>query len=182
VRLPIVEAAMNVNETQPNEVVALAKMISGGLRMKKIAVLGLAFKPDTDDMREAVSIKVINSLLSQHAFVKAYDPAAMENARKVFESLPKERGNRLYFASSALDAIEGTDCCIIVTEWDEFRKLEPSDFKSKMRHAVVVDGRRVYNPKIFSSKLKFAAIGLAGDATLSETAELSALNEPRVSR
>jgi len=160
VGLPIVEAAIAVNEAQPNEVVTLAKTLTGTLAEKRVAVLGLSFKPNTDDVREAISIKVVNSLLNQHAWVNAYDPAAMENAKKVFENLPEERKNRLTFAHSALDAMKGTDCCIVVTEWDQFRKLKPSDFKTRMRRAALVDGRRIYDPKIFARELKFAAIGL----------------------
>ncbi len=158
-RLPIVEAAMKVNEAQPNELITLTKLLTGGLRGKRIAVLGLSFKPNSDDMREAVSIGVVSALLSDLAWVKAYDPAAMENAEKVFETLPKKRRSRLSFAHSAIEAIEGSDCSLIVTEWDEFKRLKAEDFTRHMRSPAVVDGRRIYDPKEFK-KLRFAAVGL----------------------
>lgn len=160
IEFPIIDATIQVNEAQANEVLALAQTLTGGLSGKRVAVLGLSFKPNTDDMREAVSIKVVGGLLENHAEVRTYDPAAMENARRVFSTLPKEMRNRLSFTHSALDAIKDADCCIVVTEWGEFGRLKPSDFTTAMRHAAVVDGRRIYDPMVYSKRLRFAAVGL----------------------
>jgi len=149
----LLNAVENVNKVQPYKAVMLSRKLLGNLQDKRIAVLGLAFKPNTDDMREAVSIKIIRKLLQERADVTAYDPSAMINAKMIF-------GNRIKYASSSIECIKGADCCIIVTEWDEFKKLQPKDFIQNMRQPILIDGRRIYNPKQFSQKLKFTAIGL----------------------
>ncbi|MCC6052158.1 MAG: UDP-glucose/GDP-mannose dehydrogenase family protein [Fervidicoccaceae archaeon] len=149
----IIRAVMEVNESQPYRALELAKSLLGSLEGKRIAVLGLAFKPNTDDVREAVSIKIVKALLSEGASVVVYDPKAMPNARRVL-------GETVVYAGSAEECLRGADCAIVVTEWDEFRKLRPEDFSRLMRTPVVVDGRRIYDPKEYSRKLKYAAIGL----------------------
>lgn len=154
VDLPLIKATMEVNEKQPYRLVELAKNLLGSLEGKRIAVLGLAFKPGTDDMRNAVSIKIINELMKEKAKIVVYDPKAMENARKIF-------GDRIEYASSALKCIDKADCALIVTEWPEFQSLKPEDFITRMRTPCLVDGRRIYPPKKFEGKLKFAAIGHA---------------------
>jgi len=150
----ILNAVEEVNATQPLRAVELALEMLGGLKEKRIALLGLAFKPDTDDMREAVSIKIINELLEEGVYVVAYDPKAVRNAKEIF-------GNRIYYASSEIECIKGTDCCIIVTEWDEFKRLKPEDFIQNMRQACVIDGRRIYDPEKFNAKLKFIGVGMS---------------------
>jgi len=119
-----------------------------------VAVLGLAFKPDTDDMREAVSTKVINKLLEEGANVVAYDPKAVANARHIF-------GDKIEYASSSIECLSDAECCIIVTEWEEFRQLEPEDFIRQMKSPLVIDGRRIYNQEEFSRALNFAGVGLS---------------------
>jgi len=151
---PLLEAVERVNELQPLRAVELCRKLLGSLRNKRIAVLGLSFKPNTDDIREAVSLKIIKALLSAGACVRVYDPAAMDNARKVL-------GSKVEYARSARECIKGADCAIIVTEWDEFRKLEPEDFLTLMRTPAVVDGRRIYDPKLLNKRgVKLKAIGL----------------------
>jgi UDPglucose 6-dehydrogenase len=152
-RLELLESVESVNETQPLKAVQFCRELVGNLRGKNVAILGLAFKPDTDDMREARVIPIINQLLKEDAKVTAYDPAAISNARTIFK-------NRIQYASSAIECFKEADCCIIVTEWNEFKKLKPEDFTKNMKHAILIDGRRIYNPQEFSQKLKFAAIGL----------------------
>jgi len=149
----LLNAVEEVNNTQPHKVIDLAKKLIGDLQGRRIAILGLAFKPNTDDVREAVSIKVINKLLEKRANPVTYDPVATTNAKKFL-------GNRVEYASSAIECIKGADCCIIATEWDEFKQLKPEDFVKNMRVATVVDGRRIYDPEEYSRKLKFAAVGL----------------------
>jgi len=141
-----------VNRTQPYRAVELAKKLVGHLKGKRVAILGLAFKPNTDDMREAVSIKVINRLLEEGANPITYDPAATTNAKRII-------GNRVEYASSAIECIKGADCCIVTTEWDEFKEIKPEDFVRNMRTPAVVDGRRIYDTEEYSRKLKFAAVG-----------------------
>ncbi|MES4787576.1 MAG: UDP-glucose 6-dehydrogenase [Nitrospiraceae bacterium] len=153
VELPLVEATLKVNETQPYRIIQLTKRLIGELSGKRISVLGLAFKPNTDDMRDAVSIKIVNMLLKEGATVAAYDPRAMENARRAF-------GNSIEYSDSVEGCLKGSSCALIVTEWDEFKELKPEHFISLMKIPAVVDGRRIYDPKLFSHKLRFAAIGL----------------------
>ena len=104
-------------------------------------------------MREARSIPIIKQLLNEGANIIAYDPIAIPNAKSIFK-------NKIRYASSPIDCLKDADCCIIVTEWEEFKKLKPEEFTQNMRHPILIDGRRIYNPTEFSKKLKFAAIGL----------------------
>jgi len=153
VELPIIEATIRVNDFQPYKVVDLARNALGGLSGKRISILGLAFKPNTDDMRNAVSIKIVEKVLSEGAEVAVYDPKAIENAKKIFSGKVK-------YAKSIEECLKGSDCAIIVTEWDEFKKLKVEDFIRLMRNPTILDARRVYHPKEFQNKVKFVAIGL----------------------
>ncbi|MEM1797975.1 MAG: UDP-glucose/GDP-mannose dehydrogenase family protein [Candidatus Jordarchaeales archaeon] len=135
----LLEAALNVNNKQPLWVVELADSVLGDLRGKKVAVLGLAFKPETDDMREAPSIKIVRALLERGAEVVVHDPKAMEKAKEIF-------GKAVDYAETPLNALRGADCCIIVTEWKEYAELPLSDARRVMRRPVLVDGRRIIDP------------------------------------
>src|SRR5208337_3812662 len=143
VKTTLVDAAIDVNDNQPFKAIEMAKrLLDGNLRDKKIAVLGLAFKPDTDDIRGAVSIPMIKEILAAKAEVVAYDPAAMPNAKKVLQ-------DKIEYAANPANCIEQADCCIIVTEWDEFKKISPTVFLKTMKRPIVVDGRRIYDPSVF---------------------------------
>jgi len=146
-------AVEGINNIQPYRAVELAKRHLGDLQGKRIAILGLAFKPNTSDMREAVSIKIVNKFLKEGANIIAYDPAAINNAKKIFE-------DKIEYAPSAIKCIRGADCCIIATEWEEFKELKPEDFAKYMKKPVLIDGRRIYNPKEFKDKVEFVAMGL----------------------
>jgi len=156
----LLKSVEDVNSNQPYRAFELVKKQVGDLKNKWVAILGLAFKPNTDDMREAVSITIINKLLEEGANVVAYDPVAISNAKEVF-------GNSIRYASSAIECIKGADCCILATEWDEFKKLSPEDFIRHMKSPRLVDGRRIYDSKLFSQKLEFKAIGLGQFSVLS---------------
>lgn len=149
----LMESVEQVNQFQPLKAVEMTKKLIGSLQNKRIAVLGLAFKPDTDDMREAVSIKIINRLLQEGAEVSAYDPVAIRNAKKIFRE-------KIIYASFMHECLRDADCCIIVTEWDEFKKLKPEDLITHMRTPALVDGRRITNPYIFRDRVKYTAVGL----------------------
>ena len=149
----LLEATHEVNEKQINHAVEKVKNYLKELKGQKIAILGLAFKPDSDDMREARSVPIIKQLLHQGATITVYDPVSNSTAKSVF-------GNEINYASSAINCITGADCCILVTEWNEFKKLKPEDFKQNMRKPILIDGRRIYNPTEYKNELKFAAIGL----------------------
>jgi UDPglucose 6-dehydrogenase len=150
----LIAEADSVNEAQPLKAVDLVRQALGGLRSKRIAVLGLSFKPNTDDMRDAVSIRIIESMLGEGAAVVAYDPMAVENARSIFR-------DRIEYADDAMNCMDKADCCMIVTEWDEFKKLRASDFRTRMRRPLVVDGRRIYERAEFlAAAVEFYAVGL----------------------
>jgi len=112
----------------------------GNLQGKTIAVLGLSFKPDTDDMRFAPSITVIEALVKEGAHVVAYDPVAMENAKKV---LPQE----VVYVQSAYDAVTDADAVAVITEWNEFRQLDMVKLAKGLKERVLFDGRNIYDPQ-----------------------------------
>lgn len=130
-----------INASASLSVVKKAKALLGDMKNKNIAVLGLAFKPDTDDMRDAPSLVIIPKLLEEGANINAYDPVAKDNAKRIL----KGREN-IEFASSVMDAVKDADLLILVTEWDEFRQLDMKKIKEKMRQANLIDGRNIYDP------------------------------------
>ncbi|HSV49442.1 MAG TPA: UDP binding domain-containing protein, partial [Candidatus Acidoferrales bacterium] len=150
----LLDSVEHVNKLQPLKAVDYCRQQLGNLGGKQIAILGLAFKPDTDDMREARVIPIINQLLAEGACIIAYDPIAMSVAKTIFKE-------NIRYATSAIDCLKGADCCIIVTEWPEFKKLTPQVFRLNMKQPILIDGRRIYDPVEFSQKLKFKAIGFA---------------------
>ncbi len=145
-------ATEETNEQQANKVVDMAETLLGSLSNKKVVVLGLAFKKDTDDIREASSLRVINQLKTKGAHVIAYDPMAIPNAKK-------QLADQISYADNSHSALKGAACAIIMTEWDEFRKLKPKDFQAYMKTPNIVDARRIYDPREFS-RLNYVAIGL----------------------
>ena len=119
----------------------------------EVAVLGLAFKPGTDDMRDAPSIDIIRDFLGHGAKVRVYDPKAMNNAKKIF-------GDEVTYASDKLNCIEGADFVVLVTEWDIFKIMDATLFKKYMRNPVVFDGRRIYNPgEMKRAGVKYYGVG-----------------------
>lgn len=111
--------------------------ILGCLDGMEIAVLGLSFKPKTDDMREAPSIEIINSLISKGAKVTAFDPQAMDKAKKCISNIS--------YAQNAYEAIKAKDCIVVLTEWDEFKKLDLDIVKKTLKKPVIIDGRNIYD-------------------------------------
>ena len=148
----LLTAVEEANQRQATEIVNLSKRLLGSLDNRRIAVLGLAFKKDTDDMREAASIRVIDELLKNGARVSAYDPMALENARRIM-------GDKVELMPDAVSCLKGADCCIVMTEWDEFRKLKPNDYKTSMNSPNIVDARRVIKREDFDG-FNYLAIGL----------------------
>ncbi|WXG40367.1 MAG: UDP-glucose/GDP-mannose dehydrogenase family protein [Candidatus Freyarchaeum deiterrae] len=149
----LLTSVLEVNRKQPLKLIELAKELLGNLKGKNIAVLGLSFKPNTDDMREAPSLKIIPALIGEKADVTVYDPEAVMNAKKIF-------GEKIKYASNALDALKGADCLMIVTEWDEFKNLPLAEVKGLMRTPFIVDGRRILNPEAAKKEgFKYKGIG-----------------------
>ena len=107
---------------------------------KTIAVWGLAFKPRTDDMREAPAIPIIEGLLERGAKVRAFDPEARGVAQRIFKS-------RIHYARNAYDALKGADALLLVTEWNEFREPDFAKMKKLMKQPVIFDGRNIYDPQ-----------------------------------
>jgi UDPglucose 6-dehydrogenase len=134
----LLNSVIEVNELQKRRVVQKLMKHLGSLTGKKIALLGLAFKPNTDDMREASSLVLSARLLADGASLTAYDPVAEEEARKLITGVE--------FAPGALDAVEGADAVILVTEWPEFAELDLAQVADAMRGRLIVDGRNFLDP------------------------------------
>jgi len=133
--MELLNSVMNVNEKQPLRMINLLEKHIGKLKEKRVAVLGLAFKKGTDDIRDSRAIVVIQELLKREAYVSAYDPLAMENMKKMFGGIE--------YCSTINDAIKNADACLIMTDWDEFSSIN----FSIMKKPVVIDGRRVVKDK-----------------------------------
>lgn len=135
----IVKTVVDVNDDRKNSMAdRVSKALDGSVSGKRVAVLGLAFKQNTDDMRDAPSIPLVNRLLEGGATVAAFDPAATENARKFMPGAD--------FVSDPYEAARDADALVVVTEWDEFRALDLDRFARIMRGKIIVDLRNVYNP------------------------------------
>lgn len=136
----ILKKVEEVNETQKRMLAEkVIKHFGADLGGLTFAVWGLAFKPRTDDMREAPSITIIEMLLEHGAAIKAFDPEAMENARKTF-------GDRITYATSVYDVVEDADALLLVTEWNEFRRPNFERMHSSMKQPIIFDGRNLYDP------------------------------------
>src|SRR3954453_2372276 len=139
-QLRIVEAVLSVNDNRKRAMARKVALAAGGsLRGKTVAVLGLTFKPDTDDMREAPSIPLVTGLLDMGAKVRAHDPVGMEQARK---ELPE-----IEYADDPYACVEGADAMVVVTEWVQYRTLDLARLKQTMAQPVIVDLRNIYSPE-----------------------------------
>jgi UDPglucose 6-dehydrogenase len=139
-KFSILEAVESVNERQKLRLLTKMQTLFGSLQGKRIAVWGLAFKPRTDDMREAPAVPLIQGILAAGASVQAYDPEAMVVARGIF-------GSKVTFAENSYAALKGADALAIVTEWNEFREPDFERMKKLLASPVVFDGRNLYNPE-----------------------------------
>ncbi|MDD3407394.1 MAG: nucleotide sugar dehydrogenase, partial [Methanomicrobium sp.] len=129
----LLKSVLDVNKTQPLKMTEILKSRTGSLKDKKIAVLGLAFKDNTDDIRDSRSIPVINALLLEEADVYAFDPLASENMKSLFPQIT--------YCSSASDALKDADGCLVMTEWPQFSKLN-EEF-NQMKSKIIIEGRRI---------------------------------------
>lgn len=130
----VIESVLKVNDDQPLSIVKILEKRVGKIKGRRIAVLGLSFKPDTDDVRSAPSIKIIKALLEKGATVVAYDPKAMGNMKITFSGI--------HYATSVKDALNNADGCLLLTEWPEFKNLTDKDF-ALMNKKIVIEGRRI---------------------------------------
>jgi UDPglucose 6-dehydrogenase len=138
VRPEILRAATLVNTDQRRRVIQKVRDILGGFRGKTVGILGLAFKPNTDDMRDAPSVAIIHMLQHEGASVRAYDPEAMVNARRLLKGVT--------YCEDPYDVAAGADALVLVTEWNEFQHLDMARVKGLMRGDVLIDGRNIYEP------------------------------------
>ncbi|MEP7146460.1 MAG: UDP-glucose/GDP-mannose dehydrogenase family protein [bacterium] len=137
----ILDSVMKVNETQKTIIIPKIKnFFKNDLRGKKIAVWGLAFKPDTDDIREAPSLYIIKKLLEEGVIISAYDPEAMENVKKII-------GDKIEYVKDHYEALKNADALVIATEWSVFRTPDFEKVASKMKAKVIFDGRNLYDLK-----------------------------------
>jgi len=150
--LDLLRAVERTNERQKKLLVQKALKHFGSLDGRTFAVWGLAFKPKTDDMREAPSIEVIEGLLAKGAKVVAHDPVAEHTARRVF-------GDRIRYTQVPYEAVEGADALFVVTEWNEFRHPDFDRMKALMKSPVIFDGRNIYDP-VRMRELGFTYMGL----------------------
>ena len=169
VPLRILEAVAAVNDTRKRAMARkVSAMFSGGLRGKTVAVLGLTFKPNTDDMREAPSIALITALQDMGARVRAFDPAGMTQAQSVLKDVT--------YCESAYDCAEIADALVIATEWEQFRALDLARLRDLMSCPVVIDLRNIYQPdEMYRHGFAYACVGrplaapaLANDGTLDQ--------------
>ena len=137
--LEIVQAAVRVNRQQRQRMVQKVSDAVGGLKGKTIGVLGLSFKPRTDDVRESPAISVIRDMQQQGASVRAYDPAAMDNARRVL--------NGVDYCDDAYSVCQGAHALVFMTEWNEFRELDLMRVKELLQEPVIIDTRNIYEPE-----------------------------------
>lgn len=135
----MLKAVVEINEQQPKIFLDRMSKTLKGFEDKTVAVLGLAFKPNTDDLRDAKSIEIIAQLLAKGAKVRAYDPIAMENTRKVFPQIE--------YCKNAYEAAETAHALVVVTEWNEFKLLNPERLKEAMVTPIIFDGRNIYDPQ-----------------------------------
>jgi UDPglucose 6-dehydrogenase len=136
----LLRSVIEINKHQRLKVIQRLRDTLGTLEGQTVAILGLAFKPNTDDLREAPSLEIAHLLLAEGASVRAYDPVAMPNAARL---LPEA-----YYAADAYDAVQGADAAVVVTDWNEFKQLDLSRLRLGMRRPVLVDGRNVYEPSV----------------------------------
>lgn len=135
----LLKEVRNVNEYQKTSFIQTIEDKMWIIKNKTIGILGLAFKPNTDDMRNAPSIDIIKTLQHEGAKIKAYDPVAVENSKKIFKSVT--------YSKDPYSLVKGCDCLLVLTEWDEFKDLNFKRIKQGMRQAIIFDGRNLYQDK-----------------------------------
>lgn len=136
---PLLEEVENINHQMRRDVVIKARKALGELSGKKIAVLGLAFKPNTDDMRDAPAIDIVTYLINDGAKVVAYDPESMNNAKRILPNIE--------YAQGAYEAVKDADLLVVVTDWNEFKEIDLTKVKELMKSPTIIDTRNIYDPE-----------------------------------
>ncbi len=149
----ILKAVNKINQAQRENFINRVIKYFGNLQDKTIAVWGLAFKPKTNDMREAPAITIIEALLEYGAKIKAYDPKAMDTAKNIF-------GDKIEYAKSSYDALKDADCMLLLTEWNEFRRPDFEKIKELMKTPIIFDGRNQYDKSRLETRgIKYFSVG-----------------------
>lgn len=147
----IVDAVIEANERQRQAMIPKIEKLIGGFSGKKIGVLGLSFKPETDDMRESPATDIIKEIVARGAAVKAFDPVAMEEAKHYLPDIE--------YAADEYDAIEGADALVFITEWNQFRALDMKKVKSLLKSPKIADLRNIYEPEVMR-EMGFEYVGV----------------------
>ena len=146
----LLQAVMEINRNQRRQVIYRLRNVLDGLNDKVIAILGLSFKPNTDDIREAPAMEIIHLLRNEGATIRAYDPEAMENAEKLFSQ--SKRNDPVVLCSTAYEAVENADALVLATEWNEFKQLNFDRIKESMNNPIIMDGRNLWDPETMMKK------------------------------
>lgn len=153
--LTVIEATITANEKQKLKMVEKIYTNFPDIKGLTFGVLGLAFKPETDDMRDAPSITIINELIARGAFIKAYDPKSNDEAKKVFQ-----KNNNIIFCADEYETVDGVDAVILITEWNQFRSLHLERIKNNMKQKYFFDLRNVYDKEdMLSIGFKYISVG-----------------------
>jgi UDPglucose 6-dehydrogenase len=147
----LLQAVMEINRNQRRRIIVKLRKALESLDQKTIAILGISFKPNTDDIRDAPAIEIIHLLQNEGATVRAYDPEAMENAAAQIKNVT--------LCKNPYEAIEGCDALVLATEWNEFKQLDFERVKESMRQPIIMDGRNLWDPEKLRS-LGFTYFGV----------------------
>ena len=155
--LKLVEEVVKSNKNRKKNIYKRVKMVLGGsLKKKKITILGLTFKPNTDDMRDSPSLDLIPALLKEGAKLNLYDPQGMSEAKKIF----KNYTNNIFWFKDAYKAMTKSNALIILTEWNEFRALDLTKVKKLLHSPIIIDYRNIYNPdELFKQGMEYYSVG-----------------------
>jgi UDPglucose 6-dehydrogenase len=157
----IIEAVLRVNKNIKQRMVGKVVDALGDVRGKTVAILGLAFKPETDDMRDSPTIPLIKGLHELGAVIRAYDPGAIENSKKIFENVT--------YCGDAYETADGADALVIATEWNEFRALKLERIKKLLKQPLIIDLRNVYDPQRMKAEgFTYISVGRTEDARVRE--------------
>jgi UDPglucose 6-dehydrogenase len=159
----LLRSVMEINTDVRRSVVHKLRTALDGLSRRTVGVLGLAFKPNTDDLRDAPALEIIHLLQNEGALIRAFDPAAMDHARSLLPGVT--------FASNPYELAEGCDGLALITEWNEFKELDMARIRESMRGTILLDGRNVYDPaEMTRLGFQYLGMGRAMDAHVRELA------------
>jgi UDPglucose 6-dehydrogenase len=153
---------LRVNENIKQRMVGkVIEALGGEVRGKTVAILGLAFKPETDDMRDSPTIPLIKGLQKEGAVIRAYDPGAIENSKKIFDHVT--------YCGDAYETADGADALVIATEWNEFRALKLERIRKLLKQPLIIDLRNVYDPQRMKAEgFRYVSVGRSEDGLVQE--------------